>query len=199
MPDPIFPPPPRVQPGIPVSVVLLLGALLAIGAGFAAVFIQAHFSPVGLFPLMLGALTGLATGVLWNGHVRKTKGKVLLSALTAGLICLATLHYGSYFLASLTRDKSKIEVPAQVALIDPDAASRLNGAQSFPDYIAKEWRRGRTLGSLQVTGAWLALWYALDALAIMGAAMYAATFSAGTAATERNQDEERQQDSGATQ
>lgn len=164
--------------GVAIYVVLLVIGILSFGTGYAAALIQNYFAPVGLFPIFIGAITGFSTGCIWNGHPEKTKRKVVLSALAGACVCLAVIHYGSYMLVSYANSKHT-EVPLEVAFVDPETAKRHSTPPNFSEYMAKEWRRGRQLGALRVEGAWLGVWWGLDALAIIVTAVFAARLSAG--------------------
>lgn len=166
-------------PETPAFVAWLGAAAVGFGSGFAAVYIQESFAPIGVFPLALGAITGLAVGGVWSARGGGARRAVLRSALLAGVICITTLHYGSYFASRRADAARRANVPAAAAFVEPNLINQENPAlRTFPDFMKREWRRGRGLGSYHVQGIGLGLWWLLDGLAIVGAAMVAANVAA---------------------
>ncbi|MCE9603963.1 MAG: hypothetical protein K8U03_03575 [Planctomycetia bacterium] len=170
--------PSRTQPEVPASLAWLGAAGVAFGSGFAAVYVQNTFAPVGVFPLALGAITGFAVGGVWSRRGGGTKRAILLSALLAGLVCTATLHFGTYFAARRADEARRIAAPAKAAMFEPDPEREDAPFRSYGNYMTREWKVGRSLGSYRVRGAWLALWWTLDGLCIVGATMLGAAASA---------------------
>jgi len=167
------------QSDTPVFFAWLGAAAAGFGTGFAAVYLQDTFAPVGVFPLLIGLIAGLAAGGVWRARGSATKRSILLSGLLAGLVCTATLHYGSFYEARKNEVKRRAAAPATALLVDPDYQSKTAPwLTSFAAYMSPETAQGRRLGSIWVRGGWLALWSTLDAALILGAAMFGARAAA---------------------
>lgn len=155
-----------------------LGAVaVGFGTGFAAVYVQDTFAPVGVFPLMIGLISGLAVGGVWLARGAASKRSVLFTGLLAGAVCAATLHYGSYFAARRAEERRIADAADKASMFVPEARNFLP-FQTFGGYMQREWARGRTLGTAHVRGPWLGVWWALDAALILGAATFGARSAA---------------------
>lgn len=168
---------PSPQPETPVFFVWLGAAAVGFGAGFAAVYVQDTFAPVGVFPLLLGLISGLAVGGAWLARGAATKRSVLLTGLLAGVVCIATLHYGSYFAARRADERRIADAADKARMLVPEARNFVP-FQTFGGYMQREWARGRGLGPVHVRGPWLGVWWAVDAALILGAAMFGARSAA---------------------
>lgn len=167
----------RPEPPAPAALAWLGTIAVALGTGFAAVYVQELFAPVGVFPLLIGAITGLAVGGIWTARGGATRRTLVVAGLVAGVIGVATLHYGSYFAVRRDDERRRVLVPPQVLLADPSRGQENPALRTFVAFIEREWRRGRNIGSYHVEGAWLGLWWALDAAAIVGMAAFMAQVS----------------------
>lgn len=168
----------RSPPPAPAAPAWLGTIAVGFGAGFGAVYVQSVFAPVGVFPLLVGTIIGLAVGGVWSVRGGGTKRTLVVAGLIAGVIGTATLHYGSYFVVRRDDERRRLLVPPMVLLADPSRGEENPQLRSFEAFVEREWRRGRSLGSLHVSGVWLGLWWGLDAAAVVGMAAVMAPVAA---------------------
>lgn len=172
MPAAELPLPQRTQPPAPAALAWLGTIGVALGTGFAAVYVQSTFAPVGVFPLLVGALTGLAVAGVWEARGGATRRTLITAGVVAGVIAVGALHYGSYIVVRNDDERRRSLVPPQVLLADPSRGQENPALRTFGAFVEREWRRGRSLGSHHIEGAWLGVWWALDAAAIVGMAAF---------------------------
>lgn len=171
--------PQRTQPPASAALAWFGTVAVAFGTGFGAVYLQEKFAPVGVFPLLVGAISGSAVGGVWIARGGAAKRTLLLAGLIGGFVTSATLHYGSYYAVRRDDERRRVLIPPMVLLADPSRGEENPQLRTFAAFVEREWRRGRNLGSHHVSGAWLGLWWALDAAAIIGMAAIMAKLVAG--------------------
>lgn len=157
----------------PATVALPVGIAL----GFAAQWVERRFAPVGLFPLLVGAVIGAASfGV---GRLLGRTGRISLwfSTTLAALACCGTMHYASY-LAAVRAAEADFETHQRLLQAFPQKGfvAPPAGVGTLGDFLAREWNVGRKLGPKTISHGWLGLWWALDALALLVAALSTALF-----------------------
>lgn len=163
--------------GYPAVFAWLAAVVFGAGAGAAAAMLQRWFAPIGVFPIVIGTIVGLAIGGVWAGRGGGSKRSILLSAALGGLICLATLHWGSYLLseraAAVERQKAREALlkltPEPGQLFEP-----FDDRSSFPKYVGIQLHVGRALGPRRIGGPLLVAWWIGDALLVLTGAVLAA-------------------------
>jgi len=165
------------------TLALLLAALAGLACGGGAVFLQRLYAPFGVFPLIVGMLTGaLATLPLLLVRPRGF-GLAIAAALVAALFATAAHHFGTYLYAryEAAREAERI-AEARRALEGADAAAQIAldtpPSLSVSEYFQFQWQVGRSLGEAKVRGPMLAAWWLLDGLLIwLGAAIVTSSFT----------------------
>jgi len=170
----------KQDPEFPAPLAWVAATVIGCGAGYGGNGVQGVFAPVGLFPLALGAIVGLAVGGVWLARREATKLSVLGSAVFAAVICVATMHYAAYFTAIRAEEERIAKIPPEAILFDPNVKREATWLGNFGDYMTHEMAQGRGLGSYHVQGAGLIVWWILDGLAIAGAATFAALTPTGS-------------------
>lgn len=164
--------------GYPALLVWCGAVLFGVGAGTAAALLQRWFAPIGVFPLAVGVIAGLATGGLWAGRGGGSKRAVLASASLAAFVCFATLHLASYFIAERDAENRRREVREQMFKLVPEPGVEFDQAESgstLRRYFSEQWYVGRKLGEQRIKGWTLATWWIGDALLLwLGATLAAA-------------------------
>jgi hypothetical protein len=139
-----------------------------LATGYVAALVQVRFAPVGLFPLLLGVVTGLAVAAVFSmtgGDGRRLR---FLSATGATLLALASVHYGSYLQAKAASDE-EMTTFEQMQRSFPQANLLQNLPRplgGFGEYVRRELDIGRKLGPLPIEGSWLVLWWLIDGLLV---------------------------------
>ncbi len=135
--------------------------------GAAAAGVQRWFSPVGVFPLLLGGCLGWACAAAFGRFELRNRRFALAATLIAATIATAAQHYATYY---LTRSRDA-EAEAQRRTIATAMKQQGFGEMpaeplGFVEFLRHSADRGRPLGSQLVRGAWLIGWWALDAVLI---------------------------------
>jgi hypothetical protein len=140
---------------------LIASGAAAIAGARVSVWIQAHFAPVVIYPLLLGmALGGAFAGLAYAAGLRRSRG--LIGAVLLLAVCAALLEHGFFyadyrvgFERALEHASERIGFPVQN--IEP---------QSFPEYIAsrsavEEWAIERWVANplITATAAGMIFWY----------------------------------------
>lgn len=164
--------------GYPAALVWCGAVLFGVGSGTAAALLQRWFAPVGVFPLAVGIIAGLATGGLWAGRGGGSKRAILASASLTALVCIATLHLASYFIAERDAEIRRREVREQMFKLVPEpgvAFDQPENGSSLHRYFSEQWYVGRKLGEQRIKSWALAAWWIGDALLLwLGATLAAA-------------------------
>lgn len=164
--------------GYPAALVWCGAVLFGVGTGTAAALLQRWFAPIGVFPLAVGVLAGLATGGLWAGRGGGSKRAILVSASLSAVVCIATLHLASYFIAEREAEVRRREVREQMFKLVPEPGVEFDqgeGGSTLRRYFSEQWYVGRKLGEQRVKGWTLAAWWFGDALLLwLGATLAAA-------------------------
>ncbi|MBA4020351.1 MAG: hypothetical protein C0483_24585 [Pirellula sp.] len=164
--------------GYPAALVWCGAVLFGVGSGTAAALLQRWFAPIGVFPLAVGVIAGLATGGLWAGRGGGSKRAILASASLAAFVCIATLHLASYFIAERDAEIRRREVHEQMFKLVPEPGVEFDQAENgstLRRYFSEQWYVGRKLGEQRVKGWVLAAWWIGDALLLwLGATLAAA-------------------------
>lgn len=164
--------------GYPAALVWCGAVLFGVGSGTAAALLQRWFAPVGVFPLAVGIIAGLATGGLWAGRGGGSKRAILASASIAAFVCIATLHLASYFIAERDAEIRRREVREQMFKLVPEpgvAFDQTENGSSLHRYFSEQWYVGRKLGDQRIKSWSLAAWWIGDALLLwLGATLAAA-------------------------
>jgi len=163
--------------GYPAALVWCGAVLFGGGAGTAAALLQRWFAPIGVFPLAVGVIAGLATGGLWAGRGGGSKRAILASASLAAFVCFATLHLASYFIAERDAENRRREVREQMFKLVPEPGVEFDQAESgstLRRYFSEQWYVGRKLGEQRIKGWTLAAWWIGDALLLWLGATFAA-------------------------
>lgn len=164
--------------GYPAALVWCGAVLFGVGAGTAAALLQRWFAPIGVFPLAVGVIAGLATGGLWAGRGGGSKRAILVSASLAAVVCIATLHLASYFIAEREAEVRRREVREQMFKLVPEPGVEFDQAENgstLRRFFSEQWYVGRKLGEQRVKGWALAVWWLGDALLLwLGATLAAA-------------------------
>ena len=178
-----------------------LAASLAVGVIYAwiAQRVQPHFAPLGLFPILIGVLTGATiVGVVRFARIGN-RPTIFLSALLAAVVATGGQHYFSYLsyvsayeqasspLKKGTGSERTNENPAEqlvVRCLSPFfnadrarqaqslAALRQEAAPNFGHYMHAQAQRGRPLMDGYAVHGWLAwLSWAIDALLVAASAV----------------------------
>ncbi|MGC3968766.1 MAG: hypothetical protein QM775_15785 [Pirellulales bacterium] len=161
----------------PPAVAWIAAAVFGVGAGTVAAVLQRWFAPIGVFPLAIGAIAGFAIGGVWAGRGGGMMRSVVVSGFLGGLLCLLTLHAGSYFLAEREAAVRRAKVQEEMMKLAPEPGQvfqPLEGRRSFPTYVAEQWYIGRPLGPRYIKGWVLIAWWIGDAVLILVAATMAA-------------------------
>ncbi len=154
-------------------VVLLawLPACLVCGAALAWVAVAAgdYFSPLLLFPLLVGAVTGVAVTAMVRLAQIGNRTTILLGTALAALTVVAGQHYVQYLTAYRPAAKDQQSLREIMPIVRP----------SFPEYLRKTASLGRRINGRNVGGAGLA-WFSwsLDGLLILGASLALAALAA---------------------
>jgi hypothetical protein len=165
------------------AIALMSAVLVGLACGIVAVLLQQIYAPFGVFPLLVGMLTGAVT-LLPLLIVRPRKfGLAIAAALAASLGCTAAHHYGTFLWArsEMARDAERI-ADARRALEGPDAAVQIAIDTPQPitlaEYYDFQWQVGRPLGETKIRGPMLAAWWVLDGLLVwLGAAIITSSFT----------------------
>jgi len=139
-----------------------------LATGLVAALVQVRFAPVGLFPVLLGVVTGASVAAVFTmtggGGLRMR----FLSATAAAALALAAVHYGSYLQAQAAADE-EMATFEQMQRTFPQANLLHNMPQplgGFGEYVERELDVGRRLGPLPVDGRLLILWWVIDGLLV---------------------------------
>jgi hypothetical protein len=144
-------------PGLAGWLPLCLFAAAAWGA--LTVLIQAHFSPVLLFPLLVGAVLGLLCAAALRICRLAHRPTAIVGALLAACLLVLTQHYVSYRLARSAAAGQKNMSLAQAAFPDLEL--------TFSRYLTTEAAKGREIAGFTAQGklAWAS--WGVDALLVM--------------------------------
>lgn len=146
---------------------LLCWLPVAVSAGIAvgglSVLVAPYFSPLGVFPLALGALWGCAAVFALRLCRLAHRPSIALGTLVSIALLIVAQHVASYWLAERARQEQKGADLAQLAF--PEFAP------SFAQYLSREAAAGRAIGPWRIQGAavW-ASWCVDAALTLSGAA-----------------------------
>lgn len=166
--------------GYPAAMAWIAAVVFGLGAGSAGAMLQRWFAPIGVFPLALGVIVGLATGGVWAGRGGGTKRSILASAALGALCCLTALHVGSYLLAEREAEIERRKVrEAMLKLIpEPGQFDALKEEGGIQRYFTTLWYGGRRMGvgdsSRRIKGWALLAWWICDALLLSAGALLAA-------------------------
>ena len=146
-----------------VAAATIVGAAL----GAAAAGVQRWFSPVGVFPLLVGGCLGWACAAAFGRFRLQSRRFAAAATLIAVVVVTAVQHYATYRIAR-ARDA---EAEAQRRTIATATKQQGFGEMpaeplGFSEFLRHSADRGRPLGSQVVRGAWLIGWWALDAVLI---------------------------------
>jgi hypothetical protein len=145
-----------------LSIWLACCVLLALLVAWAAVVARAHVAPLGLFPLIVGAVLGgtlvLAMRVFHVGH-RRT---LCAGALVAGLLTVAGEHYFSFWKARqvFAQDVAKL---ANLQLVAPE---RIPPAD-FGQFMIWSAAEGLPILGFQARGGLAWLFWSIDGLLVL--------------------------------
>jgi hypothetical protein len=167
------------------ALALLTSILAGLTVGAAAVFLQRLYAPFGVFPMIIGMLTGGATLVSLLLVRSRGFGLVVFAALLAALGCTVAYHYGTFLLArrDLLREAEQVAEARRAIEKESAGAMAIDTSPAKPitlaEYYELQWHIGRPLGEKKVRGPMLAAWWILDGLLIwLGAAVVTASFTA---------------------
>ncbi len=154
-----------------------LSPLVGVALGYGATELQREFAPVGLFPVLVGIATGLAivACLRLSGHTSaRAHG---LAALAAGAVCVGSMHYVSYKAAQASAevDFENFQRMTQV-LPQADLKQPPQTFSSFRQFVDRRMLEGRPLAGRLVRGAWLGVWWGVDAALVLVAAAATALF-----------------------
>ncbi len=160
----------------PAAVAWAGGVLFALGTGCAAALLQRWFAPVGVFPLAIGVITGLAVGGLWAGRGGGSRRAIVAGAALAGLTCITAWHVATYAVARRDAEAEQRKVhEAMVQLMpDPSFVPAPEKPTGIHAYFGALWHAGRPLGEKRVTRWWLAAWWTADAALVLAGAVLTA-------------------------
>jgi hypothetical protein len=172
------------------ALALLTSILAGLIVGAAAVFLQRVYAPFGVFPLIVGMLTGGATLLPLLFVRSRGFGLVVSAALLASFGCAAAYHYGTFLMARRDLLVEADRIAAAHRAIELEAGKALNVGTSpakpitLAEYYELQWQVGRSLGTeVKVRGWMLAAWWILDGLLIwLGAAIVAVSFTSNPGA-----------------
>lgn len=154
-----------------------LSPLVGLAVGYGASQLESWFSPVGLFPLLVGAATGIGVIAAMRVAVCGSRGGTTTSALVAGLLAVGVMHYQSYQAAVAASD---LEWQTFQKVQQAAPAAKLNNVPtpltSVHDYVQRQMLHGRMLGSRPVRGAGVVVWWVVDGLLVVVAAAATAFF-----------------------
>jgi hypothetical protein len=148
-------------PGLACWLPLCLAAA-ALWGGL-TVLIQAHFSPVVLFPLLVGAVLGILCAASLRLCRTAHRPTALAGAILAACLLVVTQHYVSYRLARSAASEQKNMSLAQAAFPDLDL--------NFSRYLTREAAKGRPIAGFtaQGTQAWIS--WGVDGLLVIAATL----------------------------
>lgn len=154
-----------------------LSPLIGLATGYGASQLEARFAPVGLFPLLVGATTGIGVIACMRVAACGCRGGATTSAIVAALLAVGLMHYQSYRAAFAASDL-EWQTFQKVQQAAPNA--KLNNIPtplgSIEDFVRREMLHGRMLGNRPIRGSWLVAWWAIDGLLVVLAAAAAAFF-----------------------
>lgn len=145
-----------------------LAPLTGLATGYVAALVQVRFAPVGLFPLLLGVVTGAAVAAVFTltgGEGRRLR---FFAATAAAGLALAAVHFGSYLQAKAAADE-ELATFEQMQRSYPQANLLQHMPRplgGFGEYVRHELDVGRRLGPLPIEGRLLVLWWVIDGLLV---------------------------------
>lgn len=152
----------------------LAGAIpMSLAIAWLTVWIEPHFAPVVVFPLLVGLTLGVALAVWMRLCRMGHRNSVLLGLLVAAVTLVFGQHYFAYR-KTLDQVDDRLAVVLQAQL----EQGKLNNLdlplppQSLPDFLRQTADRGRPLAGYMLHGAGVWAWWGLDAaLTLAGAAI----------------------------
>ena len=169
-------PTPELGYGYPAALAWIAAVVFGLGTGAAAAMLQRWFSPIGVFPLAIGMITGFATGGVWAGRGGGTKRAVVVSALVAGLLCVAAWHAASFLIAKRVEQDEQRKVREAMFKLAPDPSFQPvdEPPATIQSYLTVQWHHGRALGPRRITRWWLLIWWIGDLALVVTASVLAA-------------------------
>ncbi len=155
-------------------VVALFAAAVLLGVMLAriAVPIQMHWSPVLVFPLLMGAISGAAVAALIKVWPDLRRRAVLMAAALAGLTFFGGQHFFAHRQYLANYETTRLKNPPLQLLEQALADLKPMPLADFLHYSARE----RFYGPLQLHGAGVWMSWAFDGLLTVAAAVAAAWY-----------------------
>jgi hypothetical protein len=162
-----------------ISLASLIGGLVV---GSLATLVERHFSPVGLFPLLVGIVLGGAIGfALRMADVRSLR-LLVVAATVAAVACVAAMHLTS-FVEARRAAEAKLDLHFRMMQAFPQKGLGIPAmpqeVPSLGDYYTQQWHVGRLLGARPIRGWWLLVWWIADGLLLAIGSLVGAFFFGG--------------------
>jgi hypothetical protein len=154
-----------------------LSPLIGLATGYGASQLEARFAPVGLFPLLVGAATGIGVIACMRVAGCGSRRGTTAAAVAAAMFAVGVMHSQSYHAAVAHSHAEwdtfqKVQQAAGNAKLN-NIPSPINGPR---DFVERQLRNGRLLGSRPVRGVGLVVWWTVDALLVTVGAAAAAFY-----------------------
>lgn len=154
-----------------------LSPLVGLATGYGASQLEARFSPVGLFPVLVGVATGIGVVACMRVAACGSRRGTTIAAIMAAILAVGVMHYQSYEAAVAHSDGEwqtfqKVQQAAGEAKLN-NVPSPITGVD---DFLQRRLTQGRMLGSRSVRGAWLVGWWIIDGLLVIAGSAAAAFF-----------------------